>query len=78
MILDNRENVVRIPSQAIIEGKRVLVLNVATGRLEARPIERGVANWEFTEIRRGLTEGELVVTSVDREGVADGAAAVRE
>lgn len=78
VILDNRENVLRIPSQALIEGKRALVLNVATGRLEARPIERGVANWEFTEIRKGLTEGDLVVTSVDREGVADGAAAVRE
>ncbi|MEO8443841.1 MAG: efflux RND transporter periplasmic adaptor subunit [Gammaproteobacteria bacterium] len=78
VILDNRENVLRIPSQAILEGKRVLVLNTSTGRLEARVIERGVANWEYTEIRTGLKEGDLVVTSVDREGVADGAAAVRE
>lgn len=78
VILENRQNVLRIPSQAILDGKRVLVLDPATGLLQARNIEKGVANWEFTEIRSGLAAGELVVTSVDREGVADGAAAVRE
>lgn len=78
VILENRENVLRIPSQAILDGKRVLVLDPATGLLKARDIGKGVANWEYTEIRSGLAAGELVVTSVDREGVADGAAAVRE
>jgi HlyD family secretion protein len=78
VILENRQNVLRIPSQAILDGKRVLVLDPATGVLQARDIAKGVANWEFTEIRSGLAAGELVVTSVDREGVADGAAAVRE
>lgn len=78
VILENRENVLRVPSQAILDGKRVLVLDPATGLLKSREIGRGVANWEYTEIRSGLAAGELVVTSVDREGVADGAAAVRE
>ncbi len=78
VILENRQNVLRIPSQAILDGKRVLVLDPATGLLQARDIGKGVANWEFTEVRSGLAAGELVVTSVDREGVADGAAAVRE
>ena len=78
VILENRENVLRVPSQAILDGKRVLVLNPATQRLESKGIEKGVANWEYTEIRKGLAAGELVVTSVDREGVADGVAAIRE
>lgn len=78
VILENRENVLRIPSQAILDGRRVLVLDPATGLLQAREIGKGVANWEYTEITSGLAAGELVVTSVDREGVADGAAAVRE
>jgi HlyD family secretion protein len=78
VILENRENVLRLPSQAILDGKRVLVLNPATKLLESRSIEKGVANWEYTEIRSGLKAGEFVVTSVDREGVADGVAAVRE
>jgi len=78
VILDNRQNVLRIPSQAILEGSRVLVLDPATGLLEARDVSKGVSNWEYTEIRSGLAAGELVVTSVDREGVGDGVAAVRE
>ena len=78
VILENRENVLRVPSQAILDGKRVLVLNPATKLLESKSIEKGVANWEYTEIRSGLKAGEFVVTSVDREGVADGVAAVRE
>ena len=78
VILENRENVLRIPSQAILDGKRVLVLNPVTKVLESKAIEKGVANWEFTEILSGLKAGEFVVTSVDREGVADGVAAVRE
>ncbi len=78
VILENRENVLRVPAQSVLDGKRVLVLNTATGVLESRPVEKGVSNWEYVEIVSGLDAGELVVTSVDREGVADGVAAVRE
>ena len=48
------------------------------GVLRERAIRRGVANWEFTEVIEGLAEGELVVLSVDREGVKDGARAARD
>ncbi|MDP2324940.1 MAG: efflux RND transporter periplasmic adaptor subunit [Gammaproteobacteria bacterium] len=78
VILENRENVLRVPAQSILDGKRVLVLNTGSGVLESRPIEKGVSNWEYTEVVSGLDAGELVVTSIDREGVADGVAAVRE
>jgi HlyD family secretion protein len=53
-------------------------MDAATGLLHARDIERGVSNWEYTEIRSGLKVGDQVVTSIDREGVADGVAAVAE
>jgi HlyD family secretion protein len=78
VILENRADVLRIPTQAVIDGKRVFVFDAKARRLAARDIEKGVANWEYTEIRKGVEPGELVVTSVDREGVADGAAALRE
>lgn len=78
VILQNRENVLRIPTGAILDGKRVLVLNSGSGVLESRAIEKGVSNWEYAEVVSGLVAGELVVTSIDREGVADGIAAVRE
>ena len=78
IIIENRENVLRIPTQALLEGKRVLVLDPAARILHSREVERGVSNWEYTEIKSGLKAGDQVVTSIDREGVADGVAAVQE
>jgi HlyD family secretion protein len=78
IIIENRENVLRIPTQALLDGKRVLVRDPATGILHARDVERGVSNWEYTEIRSGLKSGDRVVTSIDRAGVADGVAAIEE
>ena len=77
VILDIRENVLRVPTQAL-KDKRVLVLDEAAGVLRQRDVTPGVSNWEFTEVLKGLSEGDLVVLSVDREGVRDGVAAVRE
>jgi HlyD family secretion protein len=75
---ETREGVTRIPTEALLEGARVLVYREDTGRLESRPVETGLSNWRFTEVRAGLEPGERVVTSVGREGVADGVAAVPE
>ena len=46
--------------------------------LEERVIEAGLANWEFTEIRSGLKQGERVVASLERAGVKAGARAIEE
>jgi HlyD family secretion protein len=78
VILDTRENVLRVPTQALIEGDHVFVLDEEAGLLRRREVTPGVSNWEFTEIGSGLAEGDLVVLSVDRDGVADQAPAVRE
>jgi HlyD family secretion protein len=78
VILEDRPGVLRVPTQAVLDGKRVFVFDPGARRLREQEVVRGVHNWEYTEIRSGLEPGELVVTSVDREGVADGAAAVRE
>ncbi len=64
-----------MPTSVIMEGNRVYVYDEALGRLELREIESGISNWEYTEITRGLRTGELVVSSIDREGVEDDAAA---
>ena len=76
IILATRENVLRVPTQVILDGERVFVLDGAT--LDERTIETGISSWEFTEVVSGLDENELVVLTVDREGVADGVAAVVE
>jgi HlyD family secretion protein len=76
VILARRPNVVRIPTQSILDGNRVLILD--GGVLEERAVETGVSNWEHTEILSGLEPGDTVVVSVDRAGVEAGARAVAE
>ncbi len=86
IILARRDEVLRIPSEAILQGgpegerqaARVLVYDRDSGLLEERRIETGLANWQYTEVRAGLTAGEAVVLSIEREGVAAGVKAVPE
>src|SRR5512137_451781 len=73
IILDVRKDAVRVPTSALLEGGRVLVLD--KGRLAERKVKTGVANWEYTEIVDGLAAGDRIVTSLEREGVKAGAAA---
>ena len=72
VILDERKNVVRVPTEAILEGNKVLVFS-ADGLLEEHEIKTGLSNWEFTEVLQGLDAGDKVVVSVDRDGVENGA-----
>jgi HlyD family secretion protein len=76
VILDVRHGVLRIPSSALRQGGRVLLLQ--DGRLVDREVKTGLANWEHSEIVDGLAEGDRIVTSLDRAGVVPGAAAVEE
>ena len=71
IVLDSRAEVLRIPTAALREGGRVLVVDGDT--LIERTLETGVANWEFTEVLSGVVEGERVVTSLERQGVMAGA-----
>jgi HlyD family secretion protein len=71
VILSTRQDVLRIPTSSLIEGGKVLLLEAQ--RLRERPVELGLRNWDFTEIVNGLSEGDLVVTSLDRKEVEDGA-----
>jgi HlyD family secretion protein len=73
VILAVRENVVRVPTSALLEGGRVLV-GGADGKLVERKIKAGLANWEYTEVLEGLEAGDRVVTSLEREGVKAGVA----
>ncbi len=75
VILQEKKDALRIPTRALVEGNRVYVLD-ADDRVQVRELQMGVRNWEYTEVTSGLSEGDRVVTSVDREGLAAGAAAV--
>jgi len=81
IVLDARDEVLRVPAQAVLEGHRVLVFHPVegeAGELESRTFEPGLSNWQFTEVCSGLQEGDRVVLTVDREGVSAGARVVPE
>ena len=72
IVIAVREQVLRIPTESLLEGNAVFVLDEQAGRLRKKTVVTGLHNWRFTEIVSGLQEGEQVVTSVDRAGLADG------
>ncbi len=77
IVVTGHDNVVRIPTPALMPGNRVLLLG-SSGKLESKPLETGLSNWEFTEVKTGLNRGDRVVTSLEREGVKAGALAAVE
>jgi HlyD family secretion protein len=71
--LDVRESALRVPSEAVIDGRYVFVHDPGAGTIAKREFMPGLANWRYTEVVSGLDPGTAVVSSVGREGVEDGA-----
>lgn len=76
IILDKHASVLRIPAESLLEDSTVYVF--AGEGLSRKKVKTALANWRYVEISSGLKEGEKVVTSVGREGLGDGVAAVLE
>jgi len=76
IVIESRANVLRIPSQAVLDGQQVFVFDPQAQRLHERKIATGLSNWEVTEVMNGLKAGEQVVLSTDQAGVKDMAAAI--
>ncbi len=74
IILDKRDGVMRVPTNAVIEGKQVLLLE--NGMAVSRQVKTGLRNWDWTEITDGLSEGAAVITSLEKQGVKAGARVV--
>lgn len=72
IILAQKPATLRVPTEAVLEGNKVLVVG-ADDMLREQPIDTGLDNWEYTEVLSGLQPGQNVVVSVDRDGVKDGA-----
>ncbi len=68
VVLDVKKDVLRVPTSALLEGARVLLVD-RDDRLVERKLKTGVANWEYTEVLDGLAAGDRIVTSLDRAGV---------
>ena len=73
VILDQRLEVLRVPSSAVAEDGKVLVL--VDGILVEGRIEPGLNNWQFTEVVSGLSEGDSIVAARDSTEIKPGARA---
>jgi HlyD family secretion protein len=71
VIIERRDGVLRVPTQAIRQDGTVLALG-EDGRLEERRVKAGLANWAYTEIVGGLDAGDRVLMSFDQEEVKAG------
>lgn len=76
VLLESREGVLRIPSEALLEDDSVYRFDPDSGRIEKRKITPGIRNWNWTEVQAGLAESDRIVMSLDVAGLADGVRAV--
>ena len=70
-IIERRDKVLRVPTQAIQQDGTVLVLG-KDDTLETLHLKTGLANWAFTEVVSGLGAGDRVLLSFDQENVKAG------
>jgi HlyD family secretion protein len=73
VITDHLQNVLSVPTTALVEreGKKMIYL-VQKGRANLKEVEIGLSNWNFTEVRKGLEEGEIIVENADAKGLKEG------
>ena len=72
IILETRGDVLRVPTEAVMEDDRVYRYDRASGRLDLVSITVGISNWNFTEVTGGLQAGDEIVLSLDEPGLAAG------
>ncbi|WP_206486420.1 efflux RND transporter periplasmic adaptor subunit [Thalassotalea sp. G2M2-11] len=71
VILAAKDEVLRIPSDLIINNEYVLVVN-QNNVIERQAITIGLNNWQFSEVTSGLTRQHILVASIGLTGVSPG------
>ena len=73
VLVERNENVLRIPTPAIIERGDDRHVQVVEGdRVARRRILAGLGNWEWTEVREGLAAGDLVIAVTEGKWLEEG------
>ncbi len=78
IVLAVHNNVIRVPTAALVEGNKLYVASSDDGSLELREVETGLSNWEHTEIVSRMSASERIVLSIEREGLEHGAQVISE
>ncbi len=77
ILIAQHASALRIPTEAVLENDRVLLIT-EDGLLVQRQFKPGLANWNFIEVLSGLSEGDKIVLSVNRDGVEPGVYVLEE
>ncbi len=73
ILVGKAEDVLQIPTTAILErGEDKHVFVVRGSKVFRQPITVGIGNWDMTEVRSGLSEGDLVVLPTDAKLLTEG------
>ncbi|WP_320819110.1 efflux RND transporter periplasmic adaptor subunit [Thalassolituus sp.] len=63
VITASRDNVVRIPTELLLEGNKVLT--VQNDAIAEVPLTLGLTNWTWSEVTAGIKAGDAVISSLD-------------
>lgn len=74
ILLEEKAEVLRVPTETLFEGGRVYRYDEAAGVLREVRVDTGLGNWRWTEIVGGLQPGERILAGLDIENLADGLA----
>ncbi|HSO19988.1 MAG TPA: efflux RND transporter periplasmic adaptor subunit [Desulfosarcina sp.] len=72
VVIERRDDVVRVPTEAVMTDGSVYVFQPDRAAIERRAIRMGVANWDYTEVIQGLQPEEQVVVNIDAPDLRDG------
>lgn len=72
LIADEKKDVLFAPSESLIRDEFAYV--VEEGRAVRREVQLGIGNWERRELLSGLSENDLLITSVNIKALREGAA----
>ena len=71
--VETLKNVLHVPTQTIMtKDKEQFIYVIDAGKVAKRIVETSRSNWDSTEILKGLSENEVVITSLDQEGLKSG------
>jgi HlyD family secretion protein len=71
ILLDQRQTL-RVPTESLLEGGRVLRYDPGSGHLREQRVELGLSNWRWSEVRGGLAVGDRILPGLQHESLADG------
>lgn len=73
IITDTLKGVLYLPAHTVVERKGKKMVYIAEGK-KARlvPVEIGLSTWNYIEVKKGLKEGDRIITNPDAPGLEDG------